>query len=129
MAGYAFACEDAQGLRARLVASAQDWPWSSTRAHLAGEDDGLVNVRPVLERIADFAVRRAISEHAAHGDSARVQFHQLLFRHFLRAQLDDVAHIRLREARTRHQESKRNQYPSEHEYSPLLIVIDLQAIR
>ena len=35
-------------VRARLVARAEDWPWSSVRAHLKGEDDGLVRVRPVL---------------------------------------------------------------------------------
>ena len=42
-------------VRAGLVARAQDWPWSSVRAHLAGADDTLVDVRPVLEREADFA--------------------------------------------------------------------------
>ena len=29
---------------------AEDWPWSSVRAHLAGRDDGLVEVAPLLER-------------------------------------------------------------------------------
>ena len=33
---------------------AQDWPWSSVRAHLSGEDDGLVIVRPLLDRVGDF---------------------------------------------------------------------------
>lgn len=42
-------------VRARLAMQAQDWPWSSVRAHLAGEDDGLVHVRPVLERVRNFA--------------------------------------------------------------------------
>jgi putative transposase len=42
-------------VRARLVAKAEDWPWSSVRAHLANTDDELVSVRPVLERFADFA--------------------------------------------------------------------------
>ena len=42
-------------VRARLAARAQDWPWSSTRAHLAAADDGLVSVRPVLDRVTDFA--------------------------------------------------------------------------
>lgn len=37
--------------RARLVARAQDWAWSSARAHLAGRDDGLVRVAPLLDRI------------------------------------------------------------------------------
>jgi putative transposase len=41
-------------VRARLVARGEDWPWSSVRAHLAGQDDGLVTVAPVLERISDF---------------------------------------------------------------------------
>ena len=31
---------------ARLVDRAEDWPWSSTRAHLAGKDDELVTVAP-----------------------------------------------------------------------------------
>lgn len=42
-------------VRARLVARAEDWPWSSVRAHLAAADDGLVRVAPVLERTEDFA--------------------------------------------------------------------------
>src|SRR5271157_5244105 len=35
---------------ARLVERAEDWPWSSVRAHLAGRDDGLVEVAPLLSR-------------------------------------------------------------------------------
>ena len=42
-------------VRAKLVARAEDWPWSSLRAHLAGEDDGLVSVRPLLDRMPNFA--------------------------------------------------------------------------
>ena len=42
-------------VRAGLAARAQDWPWSSVRAHLAGEDDGLVAVAPVLSRAPHFA--------------------------------------------------------------------------
>ena len=41
--------------RARLVTRAEDWRWSSTRAHLAGEDDHVVKVAPALERVGDFA--------------------------------------------------------------------------
>ena len=37
-------------VRARLVADAPDWRWSSVRAHLAGRDDALVVVAPLLER-------------------------------------------------------------------------------
>ena len=41
-------------VRARLVARAEDWPWSSVRAHLAGRDDRVVRVAPALERTGDF---------------------------------------------------------------------------
>jgi len=41
-------------VRAKLVKRAQDWRWSSVRAHLAGKDDPLVRVAPVLERYGDF---------------------------------------------------------------------------
>jgi REP-associated tyrosine transposase len=42
-------------VRARLVERAEEWPWSSVRAHLAGENDMLANVKPALSRVADFA--------------------------------------------------------------------------
>jgi len=42
-------------VRARLVRRAEDWPWSSVRAHLAGRDDELVTVRPLLDRVGNFA--------------------------------------------------------------------------
>ena len=42
-------------VRAGLTARAEDWPWSSVRAHLGGADDGLVSVRPVLERVERFS--------------------------------------------------------------------------
>ncbi|MGH6889820.1 MAG: transposase [Rhizomicrobium sp.] len=42
-------------VRARLAARAEDWAWSSVRAHLDGKDDGLVKVGPVLDRVHDFA--------------------------------------------------------------------------
>jgi REP-associated tyrosine transposase len=41
-------------VRARLVSQAEEWEWSSVRAHLAGRDDGLVSVEPLLERYGDF---------------------------------------------------------------------------
>jgi len=37
-------------VRARLVKHAGDWRWSSVRAHLAGRDDELATVAPLLER-------------------------------------------------------------------------------
>jgi hypothetical protein len=42
-------------VRARLVERADDWAWSSARAHLSGRDDGLVRVAPLLDRIGRFA--------------------------------------------------------------------------
>ena len=51
-------------VRARLVGRAEDWPWSSVRAHLAGRNDGLAETigRPLgppsfLDRIATLAGR------------------------------------------------------------------------
>ncbi len=42
-------------VRARLARRAGDWRWSSAGAHLAGRDDRLVQVAPVLQRVGDFA--------------------------------------------------------------------------
>jgi putative transposase len=42
-------------VRAGLARAAEDWPWSSARAHLKGQDDGLVRVRPVLDRVSRFS--------------------------------------------------------------------------
>lgn len=42
-------------MRAHLVRRAEDWPWSSARAHLAGRDDELVTVKPLLEIVPDWA--------------------------------------------------------------------------
>jgi putative transposase len=41
-------------VRAGLVGRARDWRWSSARAYLAGADDHVVKVAPVLERIGEF---------------------------------------------------------------------------
>jgi len=42
-------------VRARLVKRAQDWRWSSARALLGLDDDGLTDVAPARARIARFA--------------------------------------------------------------------------
>jgi len=42
-------------VRAKLVRRARDWRWSSARAHLAGQDDALVRVRPLLDLAPDWA--------------------------------------------------------------------------
>ncbi len=41
-------------VRAGLVKRAQDWPWSSARAHLEGRDDGITTLSPVRERFPRF---------------------------------------------------------------------------
>ena len=41
-------------VRAGLVRAAGDWPWSSVPAHLAGRDDGMTAIRPILDRFPDF---------------------------------------------------------------------------
>jgi hypothetical protein len=51
---YAVSYVSLNPVRAKLVSRAEEWPWSSVRAHLAGKDDGLVSVRPVLDRWPDF---------------------------------------------------------------------------
>ncbi|WP_315759477.1 MULTISPECIES: transposase [unclassified Bradyrhizobium] len=42
-------------VRARLVTRAQDWAWSSTRAHLRDRDDGVTARAPVREIFPDIA--------------------------------------------------------------------------
>jgi putative transposase len=41
-------------VRARLARRAEDWPWSSARAHLQGRDDELVSAQTLLDQIADW---------------------------------------------------------------------------
>ena len=41
-------------VRAGLCPCAEDWPWSSVHAHLKGEDDDLVTVKPMLSLVNDW---------------------------------------------------------------------------
>jgi putative transposase len=41
-------------VRAGLVRTPAKYAWSSVHAHLAGKDDGLVSVKPLLELVADW---------------------------------------------------------------------------
>jgi putative transposase len=50
---------------AGLVSRAEDWPWSSTRAQLAGADDDLATVAPLRALIPDFAALLAMPADAA----------------------------------------------------------------
>jgi putative transposase len=42
-------------VKAGLVEAAADWPWASTRAHMAGQSTAHVDVQPALSRVGDFA--------------------------------------------------------------------------
>jgi putative transposase len=39
-------------VKAKMCAHPQDWRWSSASAHLAGSDDALVTVKPMLDRVS-----------------------------------------------------------------------------
>jgi putative transposase len=55
---HLFACVryvELNPVRAKLARRAGDWKWSSARAHLAGRDDALVRVKPLLDRVDDWA--------------------------------------------------------------------------
>ena len=41
-------------VRAKLTEGAEQWPWSSARAHLSGRDDRLAKVAPMLAMINDW---------------------------------------------------------------------------
>ncbi len=58
-------------VRARLARRVRDWRWSSARAHLAGADDGLVTVRPLLDLAPNWSalLRGGLSD--AEGDAVR----------------------------------------------------------
>ena len=56
-------------VRAGLAARAEDWPWSSARAHLAGKSDGLLRMQPLKNQVGDWAAFLDLglseAEHAA----------------------------------------------------------------
>ncbi len=56
-------------VRARLTRRARDWRWSSARAHLAGRDDGLVTVAPLLKLVDDWPA--FLSAEMSAGDAIR----------------------------------------------------------
>jgi len=54
---YLMACTryvELNPVRAKLVKRAEDWRWSSARAHIGGHDDKLVTVEPMLQRCGDW---------------------------------------------------------------------------
>lgn len=61
-------------VRAGLVPAPEDWPWSSARAHLRGEDDGVVTVRPLLALRDDW--REFLTEGLPEEDAAALRRHE-----------------------------------------------------
>lgn len=49
-------------VRAGLVATAEEWPWSSARSHISGQEDPLVEVAPMREWIGNWAEYLASQE-------------------------------------------------------------------
>ena len=60
-------------VRAKLRRTPRAWRWSSARAHLAGKDDALVRVAPLLARAADWRafLARGLDEGALEAIRAR----------------------------------------------------------
>lgn len=58
-------------VRARLCSRPEDWQWSSVRAHLAGTDDALVSVRPMLSRIGDWRAYLSSADEQKASESIR----------------------------------------------------------
>ncbi len=58
-------------VRAGLVASPYDWPWSSAVAHRDGQDDDLVQAQPLLSRWPDWSAVLADGLTEAEGDALR----------------------------------------------------------
>jgi putative transposase len=60
-------------VRSKLVARPRAWQWSSARAHLTGHDDGLVRVRPLLDRMDDW--KDFLAEGLQDGDLENIRAH------------------------------------------------------
>ena len=58
-------------VRAGLVERPEDYCWSSARAHLAGDNDALVNVKPMLERVSSWGDFLAVTDSTKECDLQR----------------------------------------------------------
>jgi len=61
-------------VRAGLVEAPSEYPWSSARAHLAGRDDGLVQVAPLLELAPNW--RRLLTSAVTEGELKVLRAHE-----------------------------------------------------
>lgn len=60
-------------VRAGLCRSPEEWRWSSARAYLAGKDDGLVEVSPMLDLTGDW--ERYLSEEISDAMAKNLRLH------------------------------------------------------
>ncbi|HUU93598.1 MAG TPA: transposase [Phycisphaerae bacterium] len=60
-------------VRARLVRRPWRWRWSSAAAHVAGKDDGLVRVQPLLDLVTDW--RRFVVTEADEAEVQAIRLH------------------------------------------------------
>jgi len=60
-------------VRARLVRRPWRWRWSSAAAHVAGKDDGLVRVQPLLDLVNDW--RRFVVTEADEAEVQAIRLH------------------------------------------------------
>ena len=69
-------------VKAGLVAHPEDWVWSSTRAHILGQDTAYVSVAPALSRVGDFAacLKDASETDSRWADSLKAEFIGRVFR-------------------------------------------------
>lgn len=58
---------------ARLCRRAEEWPWSSARAHMRGRDDGLVEVQPMLSLVGGW--ESYLSESGNDGIASHIKKH------------------------------------------------------
>jgi len=58
-------------VRAGLTHRAEDWPWSSTGAHLHGRDDAVVSVQPMLARVTSWRDYLAAADREEATDNIR----------------------------------------------------------
>ncbi|MGK0473300.1 MAG: putative transposase [Candidatus Azotimanducaceae bacterium] len=60
-------------VKAKLCKNPQGWRWSSVHAHLNAEDDGLVSVRPMLEKFPNWG--EYLEQTESENEMQRIQMH------------------------------------------------------
>ncbi|WP_419798288.1 MAG: transposase [Terasakiella sp.] len=61
-------------VRARLCKYPEEWRWSSARAHMCAEDDGLVRVAPLLQHVESW--QRFLADDLSQKDHLKLQQHE-----------------------------------------------------